>query len=253
MVTLLLAAALAASPGIDHEAWDRLVRRYVNEAARVDYVSWKNDGLPALDAYLATLAQPWPASITPAGRKAASINAYNALVVRWILANYPVQSIWKTDDPFRKARHRMDGRALSLDQIENQLRALGDPRVHAVLVCAARSCPPLRREAYREDRLDAQMDDNARAWLSNEVWNRFEMGAVEVSPIFDWFGGDFKSKGQTLRGFLARYGPPGASQVLDSGTRIRFRTYDWGLNDAGRVGEGYRGVRLWWDVLKNKF
>jgi hypothetical protein len=61
-------------------------------------------------------------------RKAALINAYNALTVRWILSNYPVRSIWSTEDPFRAQRHVLDGKPVSLDEIENRLRAMGDPR-----------------------------------------------------------------------------------------------------------------------------
>jgi len=201
---------LALLMTIDHSSWDALLKKYVSVEHRVDYGRWKANGLPALDAYLETLAKPWPSEMAAGERKAASINAYNALTVRWMLGNYPVKSIWKTKKPFVTRRHQVDGKTVSLDDVENGLRSLGDPRVHAVLVCAARSCPPLRHEAYLATKLDEQMDDNTRAWLSNPDLNKFDPAkrTAEVSPIFEWFKADFEKNGGTVAQFLARYAPP---------------------------------------------
>jgi hypothetical protein len=250
----MIPLALALTAVLDHSAWDRLLARYVTPQARVDYAAWKSAGTAQLDGYLATLAAPWPAAMPAQDRKAALINAYNALVVRWMIANYPVESIWKTDDPFRKARHRVNGKSASLDDVENRLRDMGDPRVHTVLVCAARSCPPLRAEAYRGDRLDEQMDDNARAWLGNRDWNEFDPArrTAAVSSIFKWFEGDFKRNGASVRDFLLRFAPGNARAMLRDGGRITHKSYHWGLNDTGRLGENYGGPGLWWNVLKNK-
>ncbi|MEZ5398060.1 MAG: DUF547 domain-containing protein [Bryobacteraceae bacterium] len=250
------ALLLAFAAATDHSAWTRLLERFVGADARVDYRGWKASGTAELDQYVAGLSEPWPAATTAAERKAASINAYNALVVQWILLNYPVESIWKTDNPFRKARHRIDGKEVSLDGIENGLRELGDPRVHATLVCAALSCPPLRREAYTAERLDEQMDDNARAWLADSRWNEFDPAQrrAEVSAIFQWFKKDFERDGGTVEKFLARYAPETAQPMLEAGSvTLRHRTYRWGLNDRAGVGEGFGGVSLWWNVLRNRF
>ena len=137
-----------------HSAWDALLKRYVNDQSRVDYQHWKQEAVADLDAYLKQLAEPWPQGIAANEKKAALINAYNALTDRWILHNYPVRSTWATKDPFTAKRHVVDGHKVSLDDIESQLRGMGDPRIHAALVCAARSCPPLRREAYTGNELD---------------------------------------------------------------------------------------------------
>ncbi len=42
-----------------------------------------------------------------------------------------------------------------------------DSRLHACIVCASVSCPNVRREAYRVDRLAQQMDDQVGDFLSN--------------------------------------------------------------------------------------
>lgn len=239
----LLIAATEAGP--DPSAWDALVKNYVNAEARVDYAGLKRRGLDELDAYLREVAAPWPTGIEANTRKAALINAYNALTVRWIVTNYPVQSIMKTPNPFKAERHIVDGRKVSLDQVETELRAMNDPRIHAVLVCAARSCPPLRREAYVAERLEAQLDGNTRAWLANLHLNEFrpDRGLASVSPIFKWYAADFGST-QGLSSFLARHAPAGFSP----GAKIEFRDYDWGLNDASTLGEGYSPWSLYWDL-----
>ncbi|MDZ7637519.1 MAG: DUF547 domain-containing protein [Bryobacterales bacterium] len=257
LAILLVLTPLTAQPvskGLSHEAWGELLKRYVREDHRVDYARWKADGTAPLDAYLGTLAKPFPADATAAERQAALTNAYNALTIRWILTHFPVKSIWKTKQPFTGKRHPVDGRQLSLDGIETELRETMGPLTHSVLVCAARSCPPLRREAYTARRLQAQLQGNTREWLANEHLNRFEPAnkRADVSKIFDWYKKDFEKDGKTLEGFLAAYAPAGQADFLLAVNpgRVRFQDYDWGLNDTGNAGENYRG--FYFDYLRNK-
>jgi hypothetical protein len=137
------------------------------------------------------------------------------------------------------------GKKVSLDDIEKRIRWLGDPRIHATLVCASRSCPPLRREAYVATSLDAQLDDNVRAWLSREDLNQFfpERHAAEVSMIFKWYRKDFGSVPQ----FLSRYGPQG------SYTNIDYKPYQWGLNDIGDLGKDYTNGEFVRAKIRNVF
>ena len=241
---LLLAA------GLSHGPWNDILQRFVTPQARVDYARLAVEGLPVLDTYLASLANPWPA-MSPAENKAALINAYNALTVRWVVGHFPIASIWRTRHPFTEPRHKVNGRMYSLDQIETQLRAMGDPRVHAALVCAARSCPPLRREAYAAEKLEAQLDDNTRAWLANPALNEFDptRREAEVSQIFEWYRGDFENVGA----FLAKHGPPYASFLNSKDSKIRYRGYYWGLNDSGSAGGSYGSVAFYFDYFRNKF
>jgi hypothetical protein len=60
------------------------------------------------------------------------------------------------------------GSSVTLDFLEHGvLRAeWAEPRVHACLVCASLSCPNLRSEAFDARRLDAQLGDQARTWLT---------------------------------------------------------------------------------------
>lgn len=223
---LIFFIAVSAFAQSDHAAWDALLKKYVTAESRVHYAQWKADGLKDLDAYLAQRHTG----------KAALINAYNAHMIRWILSNYPTASVFRTDDPFGAQRNQVNGRALSLDEIETALRNMGDPRIHAALVCAARSCPPLRREAYTDAMIDAQLDDNTRQWLANSKLNEF--GATSsISPIFEWYAGDFRD----LHAFLARY----ASHK--PGAKIEYKTYDWSLNDSDPNAPDYPQWRFYID------
>ncbi len=257
LVLLLLLPAPAVEPGPDlrHELWDRILKEYVNEQHRVDYARLKQTGLNLLDRYLEQLAAKWPEGMSEAARKAALINAYNALTIRWVIRHYPVRSIWQTTRPFTAARHRLDGQSVSLDDIETKLRRTGDPHVHSVLVCAARSCPPLRREAYVAGRLDQQMKDNTRQWLSMPALNEFrpEERRAVVSSIFRWYRGDFEQGGMTLGTFLAQFGPPAAAFLAGGDAKIQFKDYDWGLNDAAGGGSNYSRLRLFWDYFRSKW
>ncbi len=258
LVVLVLASA-GAKPGLtqaDHQAWDSILKEFVNADSRVDYTRLKSEAADRLVRYTDQLAAAeGPDWNSPEG-KAFLINAYNALTIRWVVENYPASSIMATPNPFREKRHRLAGEQVSLDEIEERLRKSGDPRIHAALVCAALSCPPLRREAYVAARLDEQLDGNVRRWLADQQLNEFDpQGAkAKLSAIFDWYKKDFSSFPGGLEGFVREYAPRDQIELL--GRRrlsISFKKYRWGLNDQSPIGEEYSGFRLAVDWLKNWF
>src|SRR5258708_17764881 len=90
---------------------------------------------------------------------------------------------------FNARRHDIGGRKASLDDIENTtLPPLLGYRAHAVLVCAARSCPALQRFAYTASQLDQQIDAAYRAWLARDDLNQFLPAQTTgcASRIFNW-------------------------------------------------------------------
>jgi len=240
--------------GIDHQEFERLLKKYVNDQALVNYSAWKQNAadLTALDDYLKQFASnaEYP---TAGNEKAASlVNAYNALVLRWILSNYPTESIWQLKDSFSGKRNEIGGRKVSLDDIEHgTLRALIGYRTHAVLVCAARSCPPLQRFAYTAEKLDEQDDTAYRAWLAREDLNKFlpNEKKVEISSIFKWFKQDFDNAGD-LPNILGRYAPKSVREFAASGNyQTKYLPYDWGLNDQGSHGRRYSRAQLFFDNI----
>lgn len=264
-VALLVAAAHVAvaveavpvPAGVSQEAWDGLLKQYVNDRGLVAYADWKKSktDLAALDAYLGQFAAR-PKTLALGNDRAASlINLYNATTVRWILTNYPTESIMALGDSFKVKRHEIGGTKVSLDDIEHgAVRPLLGYRGHAVLVCAARSCPPLQRFAYRPDQIDGQIDSAYRAWLAREDLNQFlpDKKKVAISSIFNWFKDDFEAPGG-VKPVLAQYAPEKYRGFLSGGDyEVVFLPYTWGLNDQGTQGQGYSRTRLWWDQIISK-
>jgi hypothetical protein len=241
--------------GINHDSFDRLLKKYVNEQGLVTYGAWKQNtaDLSALDEYLHQFA-PKANSAAQGSEKAASlVNAYNALVLRWILSNYPTESIWQLKGSFSGKRNEIGGRKVALDDIEHgTLRPLIGYRAHAALVCAARSCPPLQRFAYTADKFDEQDDSAYRAWLAREDLNKFMPNErkVEISSIFKWFKQDFEKAGGIAE-ILGRYAPSAVSEFAARGDYdVKYLSYNWGLNDQGPHGRNYGRAQLIFDNIR---
>jgi hypothetical protein len=236
---------------LDHAKWTGILQKYVTAQSRVNYAQLKSDGPGDLDSYLNEIGKPWPQKMETDATKAAWIDAYNALTVRWIVSNFPVASIWRTHGPFRIARHKLNGKIESLDSIETRLRNMGDPRIHGALVCAARSCPPLRREAYTRSKLNDQLDDNFRAWLADPSRNQFlpDKQLAKVSKIFQWYAADFQKIGG-VPAVLDRFAPP---HSFASSNKLEYQKYNWGLNDSGSVGASYSGFDFYVDYVRNGY
>ncbi len=240
------APAVAQGRAFDHSAFDALLRAHVRNGL-VDYDAFKN--APEFRAYLDRLAAADPASLGRAEQLALWINAYNAYTIQLINKHDERRSIRninksfgfvKAYGPWQEKLAAVGGRAYGLDEIEQDIlrKRYREPRIHFALVCAARGCPPLRGEAYAGARLDAQLDDQARAFLlRSPAKNRVDVAArtVHLSPIFVGFRDyikDFGGSEAAVGRYVARYFPPGPErQLLESGAFAVAKTpYDWTLN-----------------------
>jgi hypothetical protein len=140
---------------------DELLRKHVNDQGLVAYATWKSNAadMSALDQFVNRYAAPARNPAQGVEEISALINADNACTIRWILQNYPTESIRDLDKSRAAARWKIGGRSVSLDEIEHKnLRSLYGWKTHATIGCAAHSCPPLRREAFTAANLDAWTD-----------------------------------------------------------------------------------------------
>jgi hypothetical protein len=104
--------------------------------------------------------------------------------------------------------------------------------------------------------LDQQLDDNVRQWLADRSLNTFDSARAqaEVSPIFKWYEKDFDSCPGGLQGFLRQYAPPDVKAALGEKTlQIRFKNYNWGLNDQSGFGADYSELQFALDWVRNFF
>ncbi|HET7731985.1 MAG TPA: DUF547 domain-containing protein [Usitatibacter sp.] len=260
LALVALALSLPAS-ALDHshQAWQALLARHVRylpggNASQVAYADFMKERAAlrrVLDEYQAVTRAEFD-GWSKAEQQAFLINAYNALTIEKVLRRYPnLKSIRDYGtlfgNPWKDRFFRLLGEPAHLDQIEHEILrregAYDEPRVHVAVVCASIGCPMLRNEAFVAARLEAQLEDAMRRFLSDRTRNRYDpkSGKLEVSRIFDWYGKDFERghKGYTsVKATLAKYAelladrPEDRAAVREQRAAIAFLDYDWGLNDA---------------------
>jgi hypothetical protein len=246
---LLVLAGVALSAGRgrafdhSHAAFTAVLEAHVRDA-RVDYAALKANP-NALGKYLDTLGAVPKGEFDKWSKPrqiAYLINFYNAQTLKLIIDHYPVKSIKDIGGfrgPWKLKIVHIWGGLKTLDEIEHEiLRANYDePRIHFALVCAAKGCPPLRREAYRAEVLDAQLAGQGRAFMSDTSKNRVDpqKKILHLSPIFKWFAGDFEYGSGTVEAFVIPFLPAkDAAAVGNGGFRIAYTHYDWSLNDLDK-------------------
>ena len=225
-LSLLCASSFALAFDHTHRAWDELLKKHVRyleggNASQVAYAGFVKDHA-ALKAVLEEDQKVTRAefdSWSKPQQQAFLINLYNAATIEKILTRYPgIKSIRDFGsvfgNPWKDKFFTLFGEPAYLDRVEHEmLRKEGvydDPRVHVAVVCASVGCPMLRNEAFVADRLEAQLEDAFRRFMSDRKRNRYDpaSGKLEVSKIFDWYGKDFE-KGHkgfgSLKGTFARY------------------------------------------------
>jgi hypothetical protein len=261
-IVMLVLAMDAHATQRGHPLTDVLLP-FVDDDGLVDYATLKADR-KGLDAYCDRIADLDPtvmASQPEAFRVAFWINAYNAFTLKLIVDNYPIKpSTGKTKYPANSIRQipgawehkkfKALGKDVTLDEIEHKiLRAeFKEPRIHMALVCAAMSCPKLRREPYQGDKLDAQLDDQARMFLADLTKFHIDREANEVwaSRIFEWFVDDFLpgatkekplhvAQQKSLAAFASKYVSPEDAAYLQAGKYVvKYFEYDWTLNEQAK-------------------
>jgi len=246
-----LVGAPVAAHAADTAAYDRLLARYVVASAdginRVRYAAWASNAsdVDALNAYVASLERDRPSRMTRDERLAHWINLYNAVTLQIILENYPVRSIRdirsQTLDPrgligpWRTPRVTVEGRRLTLDQIEHSILRpeFNEPRVHYAINCASIGCPNLAARAWRAETMDADLTAAARAYVNHPRGVSIDRrGRVRVSTIYRWFEVDFGGNAAGVLTHLRRYASPELQARLAQVSTISSYSYDWALNGS---------------------
>jgi hypothetical protein len=242
---------------------DDMLDLYVRDG-QVYYRAMKSDR-GKLDAFVNRIAADNIDSLSREDRIAFWINAYNALVLRTVVDHYPIQghaaaypakSIRQVPGAFDRMTHRVAGRTLTLDQIEQTvLPEFQDPRVYFALGRGAEGGGRLRSEAYAAARLEKQLSDAATECASRQQCVQVDRqgNRLIVSPIFSWREKEFSeayaakapdiysTRSPVERAVLAFVEPrllTVEKEVLETNTfKMTFGQFDWRLNDlTGRGG-----------------
>lgn len=219
---------------LDHNVWTLLLSQHVKSNGLVDYGVFKQDE-SKLDNYLTYLSGNAP---NPTWKEAEQlaywINAYNAFTVKLVLDHFPIASIKEIggdvpmiNSPWDIKFFKLGGVDFDLNTIEHEiLRKLFDePRIHFAINCASISCPVLRNEAYTAEQLEKQLQDQTLKFLFDASKNNLDTSPVQLSPIFSWFESDFTKEGK-----LVKYVNQFLTKPLPVKSQIKYKDYDWGLN-----------------------
>lgn len=244
------AALLRALRNARHELKSHLAE------GKVDYASLREQ---TAFRELERLA-PGLRALTPAhlegdhARIAFFINLYNVLAIHGVLALDIHRSVMEVPSFFSRVSYRVGDACISLDGMENGVLrvnaghpatgkpvlrsgdpalafapARADPRIHAALVCASTSCPPVG--FYDAERLDAQLDLAARNYVNADV--KVEGELVRLPVTFRYYAVDWGGRAG-IEAWLVRYADAPLAAELQAafarGARLEYPRYDWSLN-----------------------
>ena len=248
-----------------HSKFDLLLKKYVCDGW-VDYKGIISDKMlfyeyvNAIGNVEATRYKNW----TQEQKLAFWINAYNAFTIQAVIERYPIKersliglfyprnSILQISGIWSRLKFKAVRQYVTLGHIEHDIlrKSFNEPRIHFAIVCASRSCPDLRGEAYRADILEIQLNDQTRQFIDNSQKGvRWDTGRqiLYISKIFKWFKEDFKK--QNTATTLSIESPMLNKPVIrfidfyikdeslksiiagDQHLKMSYLHYDWRLND----------------------
>ena len=270
VVVLLLVALvipLAARPAQENEARRKAFDELLDLNVRDGLVYYRalRSARAGLDGYVTALE-----SVSLEGRSreeqmAFWLNAYNAIVLQAVVAHYPItqrsreypaRSVRQIPGVFDRVTHRVAGRTLTLDQIEQTvLSSFGDPRLYLALGRGAVGGGRLHSEAYNAATLERQLTEVANECVTRAQCAEVDRAAnkIRVNAIFSWREKDFVAAyadkapvafsarsplERAVLAFLDSKLVTTERELLEKNTfTLEFIPFDWSLNDlTGRGG-----------------
>jgi hypothetical protein len=271
IAAVLLATVAALTPaaqesladGARRKTFDQLLDLYVRNGD-VYYRALKAER-GKLDSFVTLQATAAVDKVSREEQLAFWLNAYNALVLKTIVDRYPIaggsgaypaKSIRQIPGAFERLPHRVAGRTLTLDQIEQTVLAgFNDPRVFFALGRGATGSGRLRSEAFTAARIEEQLAETAAECVTRAQCIRIDREAAKVhaSSIFSWREKEFTaayadkapaafSSRSPIEGAIVAYVLPKLlpteKEFLEKNSfQLVYTPFDWTLNDlTGRGG-----------------
>lgn len=254
----------AVNGNLDYKEYAQVLENHVNQRGEVDYEKLSSDS-SELYSFLKVLRELRTAEYDAWSEEqkiAFWINAYNAFTLKAIIDHYPIKSsmirsisypknsIRQIPGVWKKIKFFAMGQEFTLNQIEHNIlrENFDEPGIHMALVCAARSCPLLRREPYTGESLEQQLKDQAEKFLSEP--NNFRIDKqrliVFLSSIFKWYQEDYMNsyapkqtlenidkKKSAVLNYISQFLSEADLSFLKNGDfRVKYLKYDWSLNDS---------------------
>jgi hypothetical protein len=248
-----------------HDKCTDILKDYVDDKGMVDYKTLKRKRvqlkylLDEFDSLDPNQYNAWPKK----DKIAFWINAYNIQMLKIIVDNYPIKStrIHRLFWPPNSIRHIKDiwtkykfivmDEEFTLLGVEQRFfrKEFDEPRAFFALCRDSLSRPPLRNEPYYGHKLNQQLDNQVKRFLSDPQAFQIDRNAkvVHLSAILQptWFGGEFISKYgidkkfkdhppavRAVLNFITNYIPQQDVNFLETENyAIEYIKYDWVLNE----------------------
>ena len=251
-----------------HDKCAEVLKNFVDDKGMVDYTTLRRQRLK-LKALLREFENLEPneyRSWTKKNKIAFWLNAYNIQMLKIITDNYPIQSsrilrlypgwgpnsilhikgIW-TDYKFLV----MD-EEFTLSEIDKRFfrKEFDDPRIFFAMSKGSLSSPPLRNEPYYGHRLNKQLDNQVKRFLSSPLALQIdtEKQRVYLSSLFQSssYGKEFMSRfaidkkfkdhdptTRAVLNFITNYVSRDKVSFLEVGNySVKYMRYDWTINDG---------------------
>jgi len=245
-----------------YDACDHIFATYVDKEGLVDYNTLRRKRAELINA-VRRFDQVHPAqkmSWTNNEKIAFWINAHNIFTLklivdnypiqpRWYLINYPDSSIMQIVGGRDKKYFNIMGMEYTLREIEKEIlmKRFGDPRIFFALSYASMGGAFLRNEPYYPEKLDQQLDEQTRKFLSRPRGLRIDKNnkIIFLADIFNWYKPAFIEKYGSVKKFRARQkhiqsylnfvagyvSTENVGYFESDNYKVEFQLYDWRLNE----------------------
>jgi hypothetical protein len=250
-----------------HEKFAGILKDFVDDKGMVDYKGLRREGVK-----LRTLLEEFN-NLDPneyrlwskEDRIAFWINAYNLHKLNIVSVNYPIQStsrflrvLWgptdlrHIEDKISRYKFLVMDEEFTFKKIENRFfrTEFGNPGILLAITDACLSSPPLRNEPYCGDKLDEQLDSQAKRFLSDPIAFKIDRQKqrLYLSAVFEAgrYGRQFLGKyaidrkfkdyppiTRAVLNFITKYVSEQDASFLEVGNySVKYMSYDWTINDG---------------------
>jgi len=248
IISLFVLVIFGQNKKDQHLLFTQILNDYINNGL-VNYIKLKDD--ERLDKYIEQLENTNPDNLlTDEYKLAFWINVYNAFTLKFIIEEYPVESIndlhwgglylgsllgttiWDDEKII------INGKRLSLNNIEHDIarKKYNEERVHFAMVCASLGCPQLRSEAYEGYKLNYQLNEQAKLFFNDKSKNKFDVQTktAYLNKILDWYDNDFGKDKREILIYVSQYLDENLAKYIKDNLnewQIDYLSYDWDLNE----------------------
>ena len=224
--------ALQAGPNAEYNTF---LSKYVSAVNGINLVAYDKvtpQDRAVLRSYIEKLSAMDIEALPRDAEMATWFNLYNAKTIELILENYPTKSIRKISNPWKRDRLVVNGKKMSLDDIEHGTvrKKYDEPRVHYAFNCASIGCPNIKSSAWEASSLEADLVQASRDFIGSERGVSIQGNKIIASSIFKWYKKDFGGNEAGILAHLRQYATGSKKAALDAASDINKYDYDWDLN-----------------------